>query len=119
MTDMTSGTPRTGLTGRSAASTVGDSTASDRLAYGDTAATGRPRRRLSTETKSAFKTTELWLYIAAVAAVLIASDLVGTTASHGDYFRADRAWLYIVILTVAYLISRGLAKCGSRDPYDG
>ena len=112
MTDMTSGTPRTGLAGRSAASTAGDGTAP---AYGTTA-TGR---RLSTETKSAFKTTELWVYVAAVAAVLIASDVVGTTADHGDYFRADRAWLYIVILTIGYLVSRGLAKSGSRDPYDG
>ena len=46
MTDMTSGTPRTGLTGRSAASTAGDGPAP---AYGTTAATERPRRRLSTE----------------------------------------------------------------------
>ena len=50
---------------------------------------------------------------------MIASAVVGTTASHGDYFRADRAWLYIVILTVGYLFSRGLAKAGSRDPYWG
>jgi hypothetical protein len=116
MTDMTSGAPRTGLTGRSAVSTAGDGTVP---AYGTTAATGRPRRRLSTETKSAFKTTEFWVYAAGVAAVLIASDLVGTASDHGDYFRADRAWLYIVILTIGYLISRGLAKSGSRDPYDG
>jgi hypothetical protein len=114
MTDMTSGTSRTGLTGRSAA-TPGDGAAPG---YGDTAATGRPRR-LSTETKSAFKTTEWWVYVAAVAGVLIASDVVGTAANHGDYFRADRAWLYIVILTIGYLVSRGLAKSGSRDPYDG
>jgi len=119
MTDMTSGTPRTGLTDSRAASTMADGPAPGRLTYGDTAATGRPRRRLSTETKSGFKTTELWIYLAAVAAVLIASDLVGRTASHGDYFRADRAWLYIVILTVGYLVSRGFAKSGSRDPYDG
>ena len=116
MTDMTSGTPRTGPAGRSTASTAGDGVVP---AYGTTAATERPRRRLSTETKSAFKTTELWVYVAAVAAVLIAPDVVGTTADHGDYFRADRAWLYIVILTIGYLVSRGLAKAGSRDPYDG
>jgi hypothetical protein len=116
MTDMTSGTPHTGLTGRSAASTTRDGPAP---AYGTTSATERPMRRLSTETKSAFKTTEFWLYIAAVAAILIASDVVGTASDHGDYFRADRAWLYIVILTIGYLVSRGLAKSGSQDPYDG
>ena len=114
MSDMTSGTPRTGLAGRSA-TTTGDGPAP---AYGNSATTERRGRRLSTETKSAFKTTEFWVYIAAVAAVLIASDVVGTAGNHGDYFRADRAWLYIVILTIGYLASRGLAKSGSRDPYD-
>ncbi|GAA5704532.1 hypothetical protein [Streptomyces avermitilis] len=51
-------------------------------------------------------------------AVLIASMVVGTEEGHTDYFRADNAWQYIVILTVGYMISRGLAKSGSRDPYD-
>jgi hypothetical protein len=32
-----------------------------------------PSRRLSTETKSSFKTTEFWLYVLAVVGVLIAS----------------------------------------------
>jgi hypothetical protein len=75
-------------------------------------------RRLSTETKAAFKTTELWIYLLAVGGVLLASYLVDRTDGHSDYFRADRAWLYIVILTVGYLGSRGLAKSGSRDQYD-
>jgi hypothetical protein len=113
-------TPRTqpaGPTDGSGLGIAGDGTTAERLAPGNTA-TGRSLR-LSTETKSAFKTTELWIYVAAVAAVLIASAVVGTTASHGDYFRADRAWLYIVILTVGYLVSRGFAKSGSRQPYDG
>jgi hypothetical protein len=30
---------------------------------------------------------------------------------------ADKVWLYAVILTVGYLVTRGLAKAGSRDPY--
>ncbi|MEU9028601.1 hypothetical protein AB0D46_13830 [Streptomyces sp. NPDC048383] len=75
-------------------------------------------RRLSTETKSALKTTEFFVYIACVIAVLIASMVVGTDDGHRDYFRADMAWLYIVILTFGYMISRGLAKSGSRDHYD-
>ena len=39
------------------------------------------RRR---EAKSAFETTELWLYLAAVAGVLITSQLVGTNHNHSD-----------------------------------
>jgi hypothetical protein len=31
---------------------------------------------------------------------------------------ARQAWLYVTILTVGYMISRGLAKSGSREPYD-
>ncbi|GGW13110.1 hypothetical protein GCM10010501_15340 [Streptomyces libani subsp. rufus] len=84
---------------------------------GTDAAAHRPRR-LSTETKAAFKTTEFFAYIAAVVAVLIASMVVGDDDGHADYFRADKAWLYIVVLTVGYMLSRGLAKSGSRDPYD-
>jgi hypothetical protein len=74
-------------------------------------------RRLSTETKASFKTTEFFAYLAVVVGVLVASQLVGDDG-HSDYFRADRAWLYVVVLTVGYMISRGLAKSGSRDPYD-
>ncbi|MCU1670869.1 MAG: sle [Blastococcus sp.] len=77
-----------------------------------------PVRRLTTETKAAYKTTEMAVYLAAVAAVLIASQVIGTEAGHNDYFRADKAWFYVVLLTIGYLISRGLAKSGSRDPYN-
>jgi hypothetical protein len=83
---------------------------------------GRPAHvepRRSTETKASFKTTELMAYIAAVVGVLIASAAVGTTHAHIDYFRADKAWFYIVLLTIAYVVSRGLAKSGSREHYNG
>ncbi|HEX3331838.1 MAG TPA: hypothetical protein VHS27_18080 [Gaiellales bacterium] len=76
--------------------------------------------RLSTETKQALKTTEFWAYLASVAGVLIASWIVtsGNGGAHnGDAFGASRAWLYVAILSVGYMISRGLAKSGSREPY--
>jgi len=79
--------------------------------------TGRvdaPARRLSTETKAAFKTTEFFAYVAVLAGVLIAAAIVDDTA--GGY-GARQAWLYATILTVGYMVSRGLAKSGSRDPY--
>jgi hypothetical protein len=83
---------------------------------------GRPTHvgpRRSTETKASFKTTELMVYIAAVVGVLVASAAVGTTHAHVDYFRADKAWFYIVLLTIGYVVSRGLAKSGSREHYNG
>jgi hypothetical protein len=71
-------------------------------------------RRLSTETKHAFKTTEFWVYVAFLLAVLIAGTV---DDAEGSAFGADDVWLFATIVTGAYLISRGLAKSGSRDPY--
>ena len=74
-----------------------------------------PTRRLSTETKASFKTTEFFVYLAAVVGVLIAAAVVDEANAGG--FGAQQAWLYVTILTVGYMVSRGLAKAGSREPY--
>ena len=71
--------------------------------------------RRTTETKAAFKTTELIAYVVAVVGVLLAALIVDEADACG--FGAKQAWLYVTILTVGYMISRGLAKSGSRDPY--
>jgi hypothetical protein len=73
-------------------------------------------RRLSTETKAAFKTTEFFSYIAVLAGVLIAGAVVDSGDAGG--YGARQVWLYATILTVGYMVSRGLAKSGSSDPYD-
>ena len=49
--------------------------------------------------------------VAVLAAVLIAGAIE-------DGFGARTIWLYATILTVGYMISRGLAKSGSQEPYD-
>jgi len=77
---------------------------------------GRPPRRLSTETKAAFKTTEFFAYLGVLVAILIAAAVIDESDAGG--FGARQAWLYATILTVGYMVSRGLAKSGSRDPYD-
>ena len=76
-------------------------------------------RRLSTETRRSPQTSELWVYLAAVLGVLIASAVIdgGDGGRDDDYFLADEAWLLITVLTVGYLLSRGWAKSGSREPY--
>jgi hypothetical protein len=73
-----------------------------------------PRRR-STETKSALKTTELMVFLAMTAAVLIATAIVDQADAGG--IGARQGWLYATLLAVGYMVSRGLAKSGSRDPY--
>lgn len=75
-------------------------------------------RRLSTETKAAFKTTEFVAFVVAVAGILIAAAVIKATRGHHDGFTATRAWLYVSIVTVGYMVSRGLAKSGSAQPYD-
>ena len=70
-------------------------------------------RRISTETKSSYKTTELIAYVVAVLGVLVASALTDTSD-----FGTQEAWFYVTLLTIGYMISRGLAKSGSRDYYD-
>ena len=77
-------------------------------------ATDTTSYRPSPETKPAFKTTEFVVYLVAVAGVLIASFLVGDADGRGDVFLADKAWFYITLLTIGYLISRGLAEAGGR-----
>jgi F0F1-type ATP synthase assembly protein I len=64
----------------------------------------------STETKSAYKTTEFIIYLVAAAMILIAGLVV-------DGFNATETWRFFTFLTIGYMISRGLAKAGSRDPY--
>jgi hypothetical protein len=85
--------------------------------------TSAPRRRagklagrLATETKAAFKTTEFYAYVVTFALILIAGAQI-KEKDNVDAFRADKVWLYITILTVGYMIARGLAKAGSREPY--
>jgi hypothetical protein len=75
------------------------------------------RRRLTTETKHALKTTEFWVFAAVITALMVASYVIGDDDAGDDIFRADEAWRLAAFLTIGYLISRGLAKSGSREPY--
>jgi hypothetical protein len=59
------------------------------------------------ETKEFFKTSEFLVWALTVAALLIASAIV-------DIFDAQHAWERITAVSVAYILSRGLAKIGTR-----
>ncbi len=79
---------------------------------------GSAVQRLTTETKAFFKTSEWWSYIAMVIAILIAGNSIEGEEGGADFFAADKVWLYVTLLTIGYMISRGIAKSGVRDPYN-
>jgi hypothetical protein len=89
--------------------------APSRISNDNRATAERHTVRRSTETKAAFKTTELIAYVVATLGVLIAALVVDQPDAGG--LGARQAWLYVTVLTVGYMVSRGLAKSGSRDPY--
>jgi hypothetical protein len=78
---------------------------------------GRATRRLATETKQAFKTTEFWAMVGLIVAILVSAAAIKGGDNGTDQFIARQAWLYVSILGAGYFISRGLAKSGSREPY--
>jgi len=63
--------------------------------------------RASDETKLSLKTTEFWAMAGLIAAILIASAV---SDSLGDV----RAWTLVAAIGIGYMISRGLAKSGTK-----
>ena len=63
--------------------------------------------RATDETKLSLKTTEFWAMAGLIAAILIASAV---SDSLGDV----RAWTLVAAVGIGYMISRGLAKSGSK-----
>jgi hypothetical protein len=61
------------------------------------------------ETKPFFLTSEFLAAAALIAGILIATGM-------NDNLDAPRGWLYAAIVGAAYIVSRGIAKAGTRDP---
>jgi hypothetical protein len=64
--------------------------------------------RTTDETKNAFKTTEFFAMVGIIAAILIASAV-------SDSFGDRRAWTLVAAVAIGYMISRGLAKSGTKN----
>ena len=73
--------------------------------------------RRSTETKASFKTTEFMAYLAVLVGIFVAGAVTEAGSNGNDVLRANQVWLYAAIVTIGYMISRGLAKSGSREAY--
>ena len=74
---------------------------------GRTSALSSVTRRTSDETKHSLKTTEFWAMAGVILAILIASAV---SDSLGDV----RAWTLVAAVAIGYMISRGLAKSGTK-----
>ena len=68
----------------------------------------RPRREYPIETKPFFLTSE---FVGSVLAILG----IAITAAASDAFGAWRAWILITAIVVGYMVSRGIAKSGTRS----
>lgn len=68
----------------------------------------RPRRQYPIETKPFFLTSEFAVSVLAIAGIAI-------TAASSDAFGAWRAWILITAVVVGYMVSRGIAKSGTRS----
>jgi uncharacterized membrane protein YcjF (UPF0283 family) len=77
---------------------------------------GGALRRLTTETKQAFKTTEFWAMVVVIVGILVSAAAIKGGDNGTDEFIARNAWLYVSILGAGYFVSRGLAKSGSYEP---
>jgi hypothetical protein len=71
------------------------------------------RHRTYTETKLGTKTTEFYAMIIAIVGILVA-----TYADTSDTLTKNDGMRYATFVAVAYIVSRGLAKLGTREPYD-
>jgi hypothetical protein len=69
-------------------------------------------RRTYTETKNGFKTSEFYVML-----VFVAGVLLSTYADQDTLARRD-GWFFAALAVGAYIVSRGLAKLGTREPYD-
>ena len=66
------------------------------------------RTRVSDETKLSLKTTEFWAMVGVIAAILVASAV-------SDSLDDVRAWTLVAAVAIGYMLSRGLAKSGTKD----
>jgi hypothetical protein len=69
--------------------------------------------QVSTGSQSAYITVELILYLLASIGIFITAAVIDESGS-GQGFGASEAWFYVTLLTVGFLLSRGLAKLGGR-----
>ena len=67
-------------------------------------------RQTSTETRPSIRTSEFIAFV-------VTSLLVIIAAYTDEAFDVDHGWTLVAAMAIGYMISRGIAKAGSREPY--
>jgi hypothetical protein len=70
--------------------------------------------QVSTGRQSAYITIELILYLLASIGIFITAAVIDESGT-AEGFGASEAWFYVTLLTIGFLLSRGLAKIGGRN----
>ncbi len=70
--------------------------------------------QVTTAHQSAYLTVELILYLLATIGIFITAAVIDERGS-AQRFGASEAWFYVTLLTVGFLISRGLARIGGHN----
>jgi hypothetical protein len=70
--------------------------------------------QVSTGRQSAYITVELILYVLATLGIFLTAAVIDE-GDNAQGFGASDAWFYVTLLTVGFLLSRGLAKIGGRN----
>ena len=79
----------------------------DMSAGGTGVTSARTSRVTRDETKLSLKTTEFWAMAGIIVAILVASAV-------SDSLDDVRAWTLVAAVAIGYMISRGLAKSGTK-----
>jgi hypothetical protein len=70
-----------------------------------------PETRRRPETKTFLASSEFWVMVAAVVALVVGGYVLDDIAD-------GTAWKYATWIAIAYIVSRGIAKAGSQRDYE-
>ncbi len=67
-------------------------------------------RQTSTETRPSIRTSEFFVFV-------VTSLLMIIVAYTEEAFNVEHGMTLVAVLAVGYMLSRGIAKAGTREPY--
>ncbi|MGB9013683.1 MAG: hypothetical protein WCB95_12645 [Aeromicrobium sp.] len=72
--------------------------------------------RVSSGSQATYITVDTILYLLLVLGIFLTAAVVDE-AGDGPGFSADTAWFYVVLLSIGFMVSRGLARINTRSDH--